>query len=464
MHSFAIESTIGLKSGQGTALREVIIMNQPFSRRHFVAAASAAPLAFSAAASQKLALLGGSPVRTGRFPSWPRIGPADEQAWMEVLRGGQWGRLNGDAVRRFESSYADLLGARHCLATANGTSALMTSLNALGVGPGDEVLVPPYTFVATVNVVLLQHALPVFVDSDIETFQMDVTKLERAVTSRTAAIIPVHMAGSAANLDVALPVAAKHKLPVIEDACQAHLGEWRGRKLGALGTTGCFSFQASKNLNSGEGGALVTSSDELAEKCYAFHNNGRGRKADASAFAYRANGANLRMTEFQGALLAAQMTRLEEQSKVREQNALHLTGLLRQIPGIEPARLYEGCTRSAWHLYMFRYRKEAFAGVARETFLKALRAEGIPCSGGYVPLNKEPFLKQVLQSKAYRAIYPRRMLEEWEERNQCPANDRLCEQAVWLTQTMLLGSRADMEQIASAVAKIHGQAESLRAA
>lgn len=438
-------------------------MKPPFSRRSFLAVASAAGAGVSPAApsNQTLALLGGKPVRTAPFPSWPRFDKLEEHAWMEVLRSGKWFRGYGKQVDRFEQAYAKLTGARHCLATANGTSALFTSLNALGVGPGDEVLVPPYTFIATINVVLLQHALPVFVDSDLETCQMDPAKIEPLITERTKAIIPVHLGGSAADLDVILPLARKHRLAVIEDACQAHMGEWRGRKLGTLGDTGCFSFQASKNLNSGEGGAILTASDDLVEKCYAFHNNGRGRKVSSYDFSYHASGANLRMTEFQATLLMAQMTRLEEQSKTREQNAAYLTSMLREIPGIAPARIYEGCTRNAYHLYMFRYLKEQFAGVPRATFMKALRAEGVPCSGGYDPLNKEPFLKNVLGSPGYRAIFSAERLRRWHEQNQCPANDRLCQEAVWFTQTMLLGTRTDMEQIAEAIRKIQAHASKL---
>ena len=136
---------------------------------------------------------------------------------------------------------------------------------------------PPYTFVATVNPVLLNHALPVFVDTDRETSQIDASKIERAITKRTRAIIPVHLGGSVANLDAILPIAKKRGLFVIEDACQSHLAEWRGKKVGTLGDLGCFSFQASKNLNSGEGGAIITSDDALLETCYRFHNNSRGR-------------------------------------------------------------------------------------------------------------------------------------------------------------------------------------------
>jgi dTDP-4-amino-4,6-dideoxygalactose transaminase len=443
-------------------------MKSSFDRRSFLVTSAAASAAMAVtstttAEEDKPALLGGKPLRREPFPGWPRFDQRDEKNVLEVLHSGKWFRGGAECVNRFEAAYAGLTGARHCVATANGTGALLTSLAALGIEPGDEVIVPPYTFIATINSVLMQYALPVFVDTDPESFQIDARKIEGAITERTAAIIPVHLGGNAADMDAILEIATKHKLPVIEDACQAHLGEWRGKKVGTLGTTGCFSFQVTKNLCSGEGGAILTSDGELAERCYAFQNNNRARAATGYNFAYLgARGANLRMTEFQGNLLLSQMTRLEEQSQTREQNARYLTSMLKEIPGILPAKMYEGCTRNAYHLYMFRYNSEAFGGLPRSRFLSALEAEGIPCSPGYSPLNKEAFLPAALNSKGFRRIYPKEILDRYEERNNCPANDQLCQEGVWFTQTMLLGTRSDMDQIAAAVRKIHANAEALR--
>jgi perosamine synthetase len=405
------------------------------------------------------ALLGGTPVRRTPFPSWPVTDATEERALVDLVRSGKWFR--GQNVAAFESRYASLTGSTHCLATANGTSALITSLAALGVGPGDEVIVPPYTFVATVNAVLLMHALPVFVDTDLDTFQIDARKVERAITDKTRVIMPVHLGGSVADLDTIGEVARKRSVILLEDACQAHLAEWRGRKVGTYGRAGCFSFQASKNLNSGEGGAILTPDEDLVEACFRFHNNSRGRRNTGADFSYRNTGANLRMTEFQAALLLAQMTRLEEQSRTREQNASHLTSLLKQIPGITPAKMYEGCTRNAYHLYMFRYDAAQFSGLSRAAFLKALGAEGIPASGGYSPLNKEPFLEDALSSRGFGTIYSKARLDAWRAQNACPQNDRLCTEAVWLTQTMLLGPRRDMADIAEAVRKVQAHAAQL---
>ncbi|MCE5266895.1 MAG: DegT/DnrJ/EryC1/StrS family aminotransferase [Planctomycetaceae bacterium] len=444
-------------------------MSDRMNRRDFVAATAAAGLALGVGrttlatengAEAKPAVLGGKPAHTRQFSSWPLTDQREERAMLEVLRSGQWFRGSGHTVERFEKEYAKLTGAQHCLATSSGTAALLTVLASLDIGPGDEVIVPPYTFVATVNAVLLRYALPIFVDSDLETFQIDAGKIEAAITDRTALIMPVHLGGSPADLDTILAVAGKHKLPVVEDACQAHLAEWRGRKVGTLGTAGCFSFQVSKNLSSGEGGAIITADESLITKCSAFHNN--SRPIGHSAFSYVGGcGANLRMTEFQGALLSVQMTRLVEQANARQQNAAYLTSMLKEVPGISPAKMYEGCTRNAYHLYMFRYDAKEFAGLSREKFIAALEAERIVASSGYTRLNREVSIKNALQSRGFKKIYSQAELDRWEERTRCPANDRLCDEAVWLTQNMFLGPRSDMDQIADAIRKIKANAAAL---
>jgi perosamine synthetase len=418
---------------------------------------SSAPRASAAEATP--AMLGGKPVRSTRFTQWPIIADNDERGLLEVLKSGRWGHSkNNGYIQQFEESWSTKLGAKHCLAVSNGTSALITSLAALGVGPGDEVIVPPYTFVATINAVLMHHALPVFVDTNPDTFQIDARQIEAAISDRTACIMPVHLGGNAADLDTILAVAAKHKLPVIEDACQAHLSEWKHKKVSTLGDLGCFSFQASKNLNSGEGGAIITNNTDLYEQCKSFHTNGRSAQ---NASSYVRHGANFRLTEFQASLLVSQLSRLEEQSQRRDQNAAYLTKLLSEIPGITPAKLHDGCTRSAYHLFMFRYDKDHFAGLSRATFQKALGAEGISSSAGYSPLYKEPFLKNALQSRGYQAIYTSNRITDYLDRLHFPANDKLCQEAVWFIQTMLLGPRSDMDQIAEAIRKIQTHATQL---
>jgi perosamine synthetase len=450
-------------------------MNQNMNRRQFLGTAAVAGAAVtltlpSAARAQSAslgtaarpALLGGEPVRSRPPHCWPVFDEREDKAMLETIHSGKWFRGSGKNVTQFEAAYAKATSAKNCLATNSGTSALFTSLEAVGVSAGDEVIVAPYTFIATVNVILLHHALPIFVDTDPETMQIDARKIEAAITERTTAIVPVHLGGSAADLDTILAMAKKHKLPVIEDTCQSHLAQWRGRCLGTWGDTGCFSFQASKNLNCGDGGAILTNSDELADKCYSFHNQCRPRPHSGSDSVITSNrGGNLRMTEFQAAILLAQMTRLEEQMKIREQNAAYLRTLLKEIPGIVPAKMYDGCTRNAYHLFMYRYQKEQFAGLPRKRFIEALRAEGVDCNAGYGRLNKDEFIKNSLASRSWQRLFPAETLAKWEERTECPANDKLSAEAAWFTQPTLLGPRSDMDQMADAIRKIKAHAGAL---
>lgn len=431
-------------------------MDTKLSRRTAVAAAASAAIASGAVS--KPAALGGAPVRTTPFPTWPVWDTTDEAEWMRVLRSGKWYRGSGKAVDAFEQKFAAAMGSPHCLAVANGTSALIVALHGLDVQPGDEVLVPPYTFIATINAVIAKSALPVFVDTDARTFQMDTAKLESRITDRTVAAIPVHMAGAAPDLDTAIATGKKRNIKILEDAAQAHLGEWRGRKLGTIADAGTFSFQASKNLNSGEGGAILSADAAFIERCYAFHTNSSPRKGSTPA---PAQGGNFRLTEFQATLLASQMTRLEAQAKRRDANAAYLAKRFNEIGGVTPAALTDGCTRSAWHLFMFRYNAADFAGLSREKFLKAMAAEGIPCSSGYTPLNKQAFLKNVLAGRGYQRLFSEKRLKQWHEQNHCPVNDKLCTEAAWLTQNLLLGTRDDMDQIVAAVEKIKVHAKEL---
>lgn len=449
-------------------------MNNKLTRRQFLettavvgagitlALPGATRAAAQSAAAGKPAKLGGKPMCSGGFPGWPVYDQTEEKALLATLHSGNWFRGSGKAVARFEAAYGKLTGAKHCLATASGTAALSTVMGALDIGPGDEVIIPPYTFVATYNAVVLNYGLPVFVDTDLQSFQIDPRKIERAITPQTRAILPVHIGGSPANLDAILDVSRQHKVPVIEDACQAHLAEWRGKKVGTLGLAGCFSFQASKNLNSGEGGAVLTNDDQFAEVCYNFHNQGRGRSVTGYNFTHSGTrGSNLRLSEFQGDLLVAQMTRVVEQSRIRNENALYLNDRLKQIPGIKPAHLYDGA-RSAWHLYMFRFESEAFAGLPRAKFLEALSAEGVPCSSGYGVMNKDSYVTSLARNRHFLQIYGEKRMKDWVEQSaDCPENEKLCAQAVWFTQTMLLADRSKMDQIAEAIARIQKHASEL---
>jgi dTDP-4-amino-4,6-dideoxygalactose transaminase len=396
-----------------------------------------------------LAIDGGAPVHTRGWPPWPVFDKAEEEAVLEVVRSGKWWSVEGTKVREFEAAFARFQDAQFAVCVTNGTAALEVALRAAHIGCGDEVIVPPYTFIATATAVLSVGATPVFVDVEEESLNIDPTKIEEAITPRTRAIIPVHIAGCPANMDGVLEVARKHNLLVIEDAAQAHAAEWKGTKVGAIGDMGCFSFQASKNLNAGEGGAVLTNDPHWADQVWSVHNVGRVR--GGRWYEHRLLGANFRMTEFQAAILLVQLQRLPEQTERRTENARKLSEMLSQIPGIRPPRPDPRVTRHAYHLYIFRYNKEAFGGRSREEFTKALAAEGIPCTAGYVPLYKErvflnrPISKDLCQISALKDY----------SKVHCPVCERACyEEAVWLYQNMLLGDEQDIEDIATAIAKV----------
>jgi dTDP-4-amino-4,6-dideoxygalactose transaminase len=364
-----------------------------------------------------------------------------------VIRSGAW--WGGSNVPKFEKEFAALHEAAYGICVTNGTAALEVCLRALGIGCGDEVIVPPYTFIATASSVLSVSATPVFVDIDPHTLNIDPRLIEAAITPRTKAIIPVHIAGCPADLDGVLELARKHNFYVIEDAAQAHLAGWRGRKVGAIGHLGTFSFQASKNLNAGEGGIILSNDEELADRVWSVANVGRVRSG--KWYEHHVLGGNFRMTEFQAALLLAQMSRLEEQTQRRSDNAAYLTSLLANIPGVTLLCTDPRVSTHAYHIYIFRYDPAGFGNRPVSEFIRALNAEGIPCSMGYVPLYKE----RVFQDKtAGRGAWCRTGRPIHYAAVDCPVCEQVCQDAVWLFQTMLLGTRTDMEDIAEAIRKI----------
>ena len=454
---------------------------EPISRRKFLGVAVAAGTSMAIPPSavlgeikkntpiiwsdeDKPALLGGPKAHPDKFPQWPVYDSTEEQSLIDVLRSNKWGRLDGQTTASFEEEYAKIMGMKYSLAVSSGTTALYTMLGTLDVGPGDEVIIPAYTFVATYNVVALNYALPVLADTDIASFQIDPQKMEKAITKETRVLMPVHMGGVPADLDKIMAIAHKRNLPVIEDACQAPGSEWKGKKVGAYGIGGAFSFQSSKNLNCAEGGAITTNDSDYYKACYAFHHQGQTENAASFGTGEGTRGTNARMTEWQARILLAQMVRQQEQDKLRSENAAYLSRLFGEMKGIYPAKLYNGVTKVSYHLYMFRYDKAFFAGMTRDRFIQALRAEGISASTGYGKLNRDPYVLALAENKHFLKIYGEKTMKQWLERNQCPQNDKLTsEQSLWFTQSMLLGTRQDMEQIAEAVRKIQKNAKELKA-
>lgn len=410
------------------------------------------------------AILGGAKaVKSHDWSGWPIWKPeVDEELLIKSVRSGIWSR--DKLVTEFERKWAELIGTKRCLAVVNGTNALNAALSQFEIGWGDEVLVTPYTFIASVSCIVFNGAIPVFVDVDPETFQMDPEKIEAKITPNTKAIIPVHILGLPCDMDRIMKIAKKHNLLVVEDACQAWLAEINHKKVGSFGNAGCFSFQNSKNIPMGEGGAIVSDDDEFMDRCFSHHNYGNpyGTAAGEIGSGTVRIGTKLRLAEYQAAIGLAQMERFIGQTETRNKRAEYLKLKIGKIPGIVPYRLYENVTKAAFHLFPFLYKAEDFGNLPRSKFIAAMNAEGVPCYSGYTELNKMPFIKNAFESRFYKKFYSKDQLdyERYMAENQCPNNEKLCnEMAVWIPQNVLLGSTNDMDNIANAIEKIYQNVE-----
>lgn len=389
----------------------------------------------------RLAVDGGSPVRTHPFPEWPIFGELEEKLLLETVRSGNWGGVNPDKIKSFEEKFACLQDAKYAITVNNGTVAISIALLAAGVDAGDEVIMPPYTFIATATAALLIGAIPVFADVD-ESMLIDPDKVEAAITPATKAIIAVHIAGAPANMTRLRQIAKTHKLSLIEDAAQAVAAKWEDQGVGALGDLGTFSLQASKNLNSGEGGVIVSNDEELAEHVWSIHNCGRVR--NGRWYQHERIGWNFRFTEVQAALALAQLSRVEEQMDIRQRRANDLDERLQRIEGIHPVKYDSRITKHANHLYMFKLDRAVTDKVVKEDFIRKLIAEGIPVAAGYVPLNRNAAVIDRIRTLVGEA-----------KTNSCPVAERASEhELLWLHQNVLLGSEKDMEDIASGIDKV----------
>lgn len=397
-----------------------------------------------------LALLDGTPVRSIPFPQWPVVDETDEKTLLQVLHSGYWGRHQGCLTEAFEQRFAEYQGARFGLGVVNGSVAIRLALQAIGIQPGDEVILPPYTFFATASSVVEVNAVPIFADISPETYCLDPKAVEAAISARTRAIIPVHFAGQAAPMDEIMALAERYGLVVIEDAAHAHGAEYRGKRLGSLGELSIFSFQASKTLTSGEGGIILTSDERYERICRSLHTCGRYPEGDW--YEHHLMGGNYRMNEFQAALLSSQFNRLEEQLQRREANGLLLNQELAKIPGIQPMKRGHGETRHGYYLYLFRYNPAAFDGLSRQKFLQALNAEGIPCSAGYDrPLYRQPVFihRSFGPYNSAAGNYPDYA------RISCPVSEQACKETIWLNHSLLFGNASDLSDITEAVEKIY---------
>lgn len=385
-----------------------------------------------------LALHGGTPVRSPEkvWPDWPVYDDREKRALMEVLESRTW--FYGPRVEQFEKEFAAFQDAQYCVSCNSGTAGLEIALEALDIGQGDEVIVPPYTFVATVSAVSRVGATPIFVDLD-KSWCMDPNAAEAAITRRTRAIMPVHFGGRVCDIDRLRSIAQARGVALIEDACHSWGAKWKGKGTGALGLCGIFSFQQSKNMTGGEGGAILTDNEDFAKLCRSIVNC--GREAGMPWYHHINVGTNARLTEFQAALLSVQLSRLEEQTLKRERNGALLNSELPEIEGLVPQPSSNRITRRAYHLYCLRIEESAF-GCSREKFIEACQAEGLPITSGYpLPLYKQPVFKK-LKDFDYDTCH-------------CPVAEDLCyKSGMWILHPVLLTEESDMWDIVNIMRKV----------
>jgi dTDP-4-amino-4,6-dideoxygalactose transaminase len=401
----------------------------------------------------RLAILGGEPVRQRPFPRWPRPAEADARRLQQVLESGNWGGypFPNALAHEFAQKFAAFHGARYGCAVSNGTIALVVALQAAGLRFGEEVIVPAYTWDGTAAAVLFAGGVPVFADIDPDTYCLDVEQVRQAVTPRTRAVIPVHLAMRFVDMDALLALAAEHRLAVIEDCAHAHGGQYKGRGAGSMGDAGCFSFQSSKLMTAGEGGAVITSRLDLFELVQSHTNCGRASATDQ--FGRRVVGSNYRITEFQAALLLGQLERLPELAERRARHAALLTEALAAIAGIRPVPAQPAITRDTIYNYVFQYRP-ADQSVSRDLFVAALDAEGIPCDGRFYEAVYRSDLFPARAEDFPQLRVGRDRPVDYRECH-CPVAERAAyEESVWLPQFLLLGDEQDLADIARAVAKV----------
>lgn len=403
-----------------------------------------------------LALRGGEKTKSKPFPLWPHYDERELEALRAVLESRLWWRTPGTQTLRFEQAFAQAHGARYGVAVTNGTHAIEVALGALGISYGDEVIVPDFTFIATASAVLAVGALPVLVDIDPHTYNIDPVQVEAAITPRTKAIIVVHMGGLPVDMDALLELSQRYNLPIIEDSSHAHGSEWKGRRIGALGAAGTFSFQASKTMTAGEGGIVITNDPEIERLSRSISDC--GRMPGHQFYEHFIYASNYRLSEWQGAVLNVQLERMDEQTSRRHYNACLLDSILSEIDGITPQKHDERCTRNGHYLYMFHCDVRAFQGVPLSRFIEALNAEGVPTQATYPPLHA----LEVFRSGAYKKRVPPGMPEDALRHAPFPNSAMVMREVVCLPQAVLLGDEEDMREIGAAIRKIQAHAQELQ--
>lgn len=405
----------------------------------------------------KLAMFGGTPIRQAPFPSWPIFENGEEESLLRVLHSGSWGGYN-QGVEEFEAAFAALHRADYAVSCANGTVALEVLLRAIGIECGDEVIVPPFTFVATATAVLLCHGVPVFADIDPATLNLSPGAVEAAITPRTKAVLVVHFGGHPANMDAFTRLADKHGLVLIEDCAHAHGSAWKGVPVGTFGSGGTFSFQAFKLITSGEGGIVISNSSEIADKVWAYCN--QGRKKNCGWFEHYALGSNYRLTGFQAALLKEQLKKLPEQTRTRAANVEYLRQQIAGLSAFTLAPADPNVQNHPHYLVTLRYHESEMAGASKAAVIKALRMEGVPAVPAYpYPLYRNPLFKgnslPPCRCGSWRAAQNYGSL-------QLPESERACRDGIWLDHNLFLGTRRDIDDIVAGLRKLQQNAAALR--
>lgn len=402
-----------------------------------------------------LAVVGGTPVRSAPYPPWPQYDDSEREGLLRVLDSRNWWASQGTEVRAFEREWADFTGAPHAMAMTNGTHTLEAALLGLGIGEGDEVIVPDWSFFATIAAVLAVNAIPVIVDVDPVTGTLDPSLIEAAISEKTTAIVVVHVSGSVADMDAINAIAARYELRVLEDCAHAHGSTWRGQHVGLLGDAGSFSFQASKLMTAGEGGAVITKHDHVAAAVQSYVNCGR----EPGTWYYRhfRLGDNWRMTEWQGAVLRSQLARFPEQQANRAANANLLNAELLKIPGVTPQGRLAGCDSQGNYCYVVFIDPQEF-GATRDQVRSALLAEGIPLTTSYPAMHSFDLFQRP------DGLAPRiRDLTDYPPyaKQSFPVTERLAATSLWFTTAVLMGSSEDALDVARALEKVYASRDEL---
>lgn len=398
----------------------------------------------------ELALFGGSKTRTAAYPSWPVHDERDVEAVAEVVRSGNWGGFPypGPQTQRFLDAFIELQRGQYAVAVMNGTITMEVALRAAGIGWGDEVLVPAYTFQATASAPMMAGAIPVLVDIDPNTFCIDPKAIEAAITKRTRAIIPVHIASQMADMDAIMEIAERHNLIVIEDAAHAHGAIWSGKGAGALGHFGSFSMQSTKIMTAGEGGVLLCRSQEHAWRAASIIDCGRPH--DPAGEIYM-QGGNYRMTELQAALLNVALERFPAQAQMREQAANYMDESLSEIEGVRVLPRDARHEKRALYRYIFAVDPESF-GATNKIVERAMQAEGILCWSGYDPMYRYDLFRPQDSRLAVPSAFP----EYFDLENMhLPVTEWIStREGLWLDEEIFREGEGAVDEVVTALKKV----------